>query len=331
MNTKANFSYHKLPYRYINSFVDGKWGEGELSEDERIILNESACVLHYCQVVFEGLKAFKTIDGRIVCFRPDMNEKRLESSCKQMNMPIFPKEKFLAAVEQVVKANKEYIPSFEEGGSLYIRPIMYGTTPTMGVKSAKEFEIRFFAVPVGNYFDANKTARLRVSDVDRAAPKGTGNIKAGLNYAMSLSNITDAHNKGFNENLYLDPKERKYVEETGGANIFFIKDNKVIFPYSESILPSITKMSTMYIAKEILHLEIEERKVTFQEIKNFDECALCGTASTITPVGLIDDHGHQIIFSNDVIGPITSLLLKTLKDIQHGIIPAPKGWLYEIK
>ena len=273
-------------------------------------------------------------DGKIVCFRPDLNASRMADSCRRLEMPVFPEDKWVDAVMQVVKANAAYVPPFGSGATLYIRPYMFATGPVIGVKPADEYEFRMFCTPVGPYFKGGaKPITIRVTDFDRAAPNGTGHIKAGLNYAMSLHAIVDAHNQGYDENMYLDAATRTYVEETGGANFIFVtKDNKVVTPKSNSILPSITRRSLMYVAKEYLGLEAEERKVPFAEVKDFAECGLCGTAAVISPVGKIVDHGKEICFPSGMeeMGPVIKKLYDTLTGIQMGHIKAPEGWVREI-
>ncbi len=329
------FGYIKTDKRFVANFKDGKWDDGVLSEDDNITMSECACVLQYAQTVFEGLKAYRTDDGRIVCFRPDLNAERMAQSCKRMVMPVFDEKKFVEAVKKTVAANKDFVPPAGSGASLYLRPFMFGSDAIIGVKPANEFQFRIFATPVGPYFKGGvKPLTLRISDFDRAAPKGTGHIKAGLNYAMSLFAITDAHEKGFDENVYLDSFSRTYIEETGGANIIFItKDNKVVTPKSDTILPSITRRSLLYVAKEYLGLEVEERPVRVDEIENFAECGLCGTAAVISPVGKIVNNGKEICFPSGMssMGPVTQKLYDTLRGIQLGRIEAPEGWVVEIE
>lgn len=329
------FGYVKTDKRFVANYKDGKWDDGVLSEDDTITMSECACVLQYAQTVFEGLKAYRTDDGRIVCFRPDLNAERMAQSCERMVMPVYDEEKFVDAVKKTVAANKDFVPPADSGASLYLRPYMFGSDPIIGVKPANEFQFRIFATPVGPYFKGGvKPLTLRISDLDRAAPKGTGHIKAGLNYAMSLYNITDAHNKGFDENIYLDSFSRTYIEETGGANIIFItKDNKVVTPKSDTILPSITRRSLLYVAKEYLGLEVEERHVRLDEIENFAECGLCGTAAVISPVGKIVNGDKEVCFPSGMssMGPVTQKLYDTLRGIQLGKIEAPEGWIVEIE
>ena len=291
--------------------------------------------MHYVQQAFEGLKAYTTQDGKIVVFRPDLNAARMQDSCKRLEMPVLPENMFVDAVCMVVKANADYVPPYGSGATLYLRPYMFGIGPVIGVKPSTEYQFRLFATPVGPYFKGGaKPITIKVSDFDRAAQHGTGHIKAGLYYAMSLHAIVTAHEEGFAENMYLDAATRTKVEETGGANFIFVtKDGKVVTPKSNSILPSITRRSLMYVAKEYLGLEVEEREVYFDEVKDFAECGLCGTAAVISPVGKINDHGKEICFPSGMeeMGPVTKKLYETLTGIQMGRIEAPKGWIKVIE
>ena len=328
------FGYYKTDKRFVSMYKDGQWDEGALTDDENIVMNECACVLQYAQTCFEGMKAYETVDGRVVIFRPDMNAKRMCDSAKRLEMAPYPEEKFVEAVEQVVKANLKYVPPYGTGASLYIRPYLFGYSPVMGVKPANEFMFRVFVSPVGPYFKGgSKPITLKVSDFDRAAPNGTGHVKAGLNYAMSLHAIVDAHNQGYSENMYLDSATRTKVEETGGANIIFVKDGTVVTQKSHRILPSITRRSLMYVAEHYLGLKAEEREVYADEIKNFDECALCGTAAVLSPVGRVVDHGKDIFVAKDTekAGEITQKLYDTLTGIQMGRLEAPEGWIEVIE
>lgn len=333
--SNIGFGYMPTEKRYVSNFKDGKWDDGELTSDANIVISECAGVLQYAQTIFEGLKAYTTEKGNIVCFRPDLNADRLNDSAKRLEMPTLPKEKFIDAVVQVVKANEAYVPPYGSGATLYIRPYMFGSSAVIGVKPADEYQFRVFCTPVGPYFKGGaKPITIKVSDFDRAAPNGTGNIKAGLNYAMSLHAIVTAHNEGYAENMYLDPKTRTKVEETGGANFIFItKDNKLVTPKSNSILPSITRRSLVYVAKEYLGMEVEEREVLFDEVKDFAECGLCGTAAVISPVGKIVNHGEEICFPSGMeeMGTVTKKLYDTLTGIQMGRIDAPEGWIKVIK
>ena len=328
------FAYMPTKERFVAHYKDGAWDEGQMTTDATVQISECAGVLQYSQSCFEGLKAYTTEDGKIVCFRPDLNAARMADSCRRLEMPVFPEDKWVEAAMKVVEANKEFVPPYGSGATLYLRPFMFASGPVIGVKPADEYQFRIFCTPVGPYFKGGaKPITIRVCDFDRAAPHGTGHIKAGLNYAMSLHAIVDAHQQGFDENMYLDAATRTYVEETGGANFLFVtKDNKVVTPKSNSILPSITRRSLMYVAKEYLGLEAEERPVAFEEVKDFAECGLCGTAAVISPVGKIVDHGNEICFpaGMEEMGPITKKLYDTLTGIQMGRIKAPEGWVREI-
>ena len=329
------FGYIKTDYRYVSDYTNGAWDEGRITEDDKITMSECAGVLQYAQTVFEGMKAYTTEKGETVVFRPDLNAARLADSARRLEMPVFPEERFLDAIDKLVKANLAWVPPFGSGATLYIRPYMFGINPVIGVKPADDYQFRAFATPVGPYFKGGaKPLTIKVSDFDRAAPNGTGNIKAGLNYAMSLHAIVTAHNEGFAENMYLDPKTRTKVEETGGANFLFVtKDGKVVTPKSDSILPSITIRSLLYVAKEYLGLEAEEREIEFTELKDMAECGLCGTAAVISPVGKIVNHGEEICLPSgmDEMGPVTKKLYDTLTGIQMGRIEAPKGWIRVIE
>lgn len=328
------FGYVKTDYRYVSNYKDGKWDEGGLTTDDMVTISECAGVLQYAQTCFEGLKAYTTEDGHIVMFRPDLNAARMKDSCERLEMPVYPEDKWVEAVAKTVEANAAWVPPFGSGATLYVRPYMFGSNPVIGVKPADEYQFRVLTTPVGPYFKGGaKPITIKVSDFDRAAPHGTGHIKAGLNYAMSLHAIMTAHEEGYAENMYLDPATRTKVEETGGANFIFItKDGKFVTPKSNSILPSITRRSLMVVAKEYLGLEVEEREVLFDEVKDFAECGLCGTAAVISPVGKINDHGKEICFPSGMekMGPTIQKLYDTLTGIQMGKIEAPKGWIYTI-
>lgn len=329
------FGYIQTDYRFVSNYKNGAWDDGIITEDANVVISECAGVLQYAQTIFEGMKAYTTADGRIVTFRPDLNGERMEQSAARLEMPVFPKDKFVEAVIKTIKANEAYVPPYGSGATLYIRPYMFGSNPVIGVKPASEYQFRVFATPVGPYFKGGvKPLTIRVCDFDRAAPNGTGHIKAGLNYAMSLHAIVDAHNQGYDENMYLDAATRTKVEETGGANFLFVtKDGKVVTPKSNSILPSITRRSLVQVAKEYLGLEAEEREVYLDEVKDFAECGLCGTAAVISPVGKIVDHGKEICLPSGMteMGPVTKKLYETLTGIQMGTIKAPEGWVVEVK
>ena len=316
------FGYVTTDKRYVSNWKDGQWDEGALISDPEVRINECAGILQYCQEVFEGLKAYTTKDGSIVTFRPDLNAERMMDSAARMEMPQFPKERFLEAIDQVVSANAAWVP------------YMFATGPVIGVKPSKEYQFRVFATPVGPYFKGGaKPITLCVSDFDRAAPRGTGHIKAGLNYAMSLHANVTAHAAGFDENLFLDPGTRTYVEETGGANFLFVtKDGTVVTPKSDSILPSITRRSLVTVAEKILGLKVEHRPVKFTELRDFAEAGLCGTAAVISPVGRIVAKDEIISFPSgmDEMGPVTRKLYETLTGIQMGDIEGPEGWIRKI-
>ena len=329
------FGYQVTDKRFVANYKNGAWDAGELTSDATVHISECAGVLQYAQTCFEGLKAYTTKDGRIVTFRPDLNADRMASSCERLEMPVFPKERFVQAVLDTVKANIDWVPPFGSGATLYIRPYMFGSNAVIGVKPADEYQFRILVTPVGPYFKGGvNPIVVRISDLDRAAPHGTGDIKAGLNYAMSLHNIMDAHRNGFAENMYLDPATHTYIEETGGANILFVtKDGKLVTPKSNSILPSITRRSLIQVAKDYLGIEVEERKINKNELADFAECGLCGTAAVISPIGKIVDHGTEINVPSGMeeIGPVLKKLRETLTGIQMGEIKAPEGWIYEIK
>ena len=328
------FGYMETDKRFVSNYKDGAWDDGMLTEDCTVTVNECAGVLQYAQTIFEGMKAYTTEDGRIVTFRPDLNAARMADSAVRLEMPVFPEERFIKAVTETVAANKRFVPPFGSGATLYLRPYMFGSNSVIGVKPADEYQFRLFCTPVGPYFKGGaKPITIRVCDFDRAAPHGTGHVKAGLNYAMSLYAIQTAHRNGFDENMYLDAATRTKVEETGGANFLFVtKDGKVVTPKSDSILPSITRRSLVYVAKEYLGMEAEEREVLFEEVKDFAECGLCGTAAVISPVGKVVDHGKEICFPSGMtdMGPVTKKLYETLTGIQMGRIKAPEGWITEI-
>ena len=332
--SNLGFGYVKTDKRFVANYKNGAWDNGVITDDDKVVISECAGVLQYSQSCFEGMKAYTTENGHTVIFRPDMNASRMADSCRRLEMPVFPEDKFVEAIAETVRANEDWVPPYGSGASLYIRPYMFGSNPVIGVKPADEYQFRVFTTPVGPYFKGGaKPLTIKVSDFDRAAPHGTGHIKAGLNYAMSLHAIVTAHAEGYAENMYLDPATRTKVEETGGANFLFVtKDGKVVTPKSDSILPSITRRSLVHVAKEYLGLEVEEREVLFDEVKDFAECGLCGTAAAISPVGKIVDHGKEICLPSgmDEMGPVTKKLYETLTGIQMGRIEAPKGWIYTV-
>lgn len=328
------FGYVPTRKRFVANYRNGRWEAGKLVEDGMIQISECAGVLQYAQTCFEGLKAYTTKDGRVVIFRPDLNAARLAESAKRLEMPVLPEEEFIKGVHQVVEANLDFVPPYGLGASFYLRPFLFGTDAVIGVKPSQEYQFRVFGTPVGPYFKGGaKPLSLRVCDLDRAAPRGTGHVKAGLNYAMSLYAITQAHQLGYDENLYLDAKTRTKVEETGGANFLFVTgDNTLVTPKSDTILPSITRKSLLYVAKEYLGMKVEEREVPLEELKDFKEAGLCGTAAVISPIGKIVDQGEEILLPSGMnqMGPILQRLYDTLCGIQMGGLEAPKGWIYEV-
>ena len=335
--SNLGFGYIPTDVRYVSDLKGGKWDEGVLTADSTVTISECAGTLQYAQTCFEGLKAYTTKDGKIVTFRPDLNAERMIDTCKRLEMPVFPKERFLDAVDKVVAGNAAYVPPYGSGATMYLRPYMFASSPVIGVKPAEEYQFRLFATPVGPYFKGGaKPISIRVCDYDRAAPHGTGHIKAGLNYAMSLHAIVEAHEQGFDENMYLDAATRTKVEETGGANFMYItKDNKFVTPKSGSILPSITRRSLVDVAEHYCGMKIDEREVTLEEVMGgaFTEGGLCGTAAVISPLGKINDHGREFEFSNGMteMGPVMTKLRETLTGIQMGTVEAPEGWIVEIE
>ena len=331
-----SFAYQPTDYSYVCNYRNGAWEEGGLTTDHSVTISECSGILHYCQEVFEGLKAYTTQNGDIVCFRPDLNASRMADSARRLVMPPFPEDKFIEAVKMVVKANAAWVPPFGSGATLYVRPFMFATGEVIGVKPADAYQFRILVTPVGPYFKGGcKPISICVSDYDRAAPHGTGNIKAGLNYAMSLYPYEIAHERGFSENMYLDSQSRTYVEETGGANFLFVdKDGALVVPQShtDSILPSITRRSLVHVAQDILGLKVTERPVRFDEIDQFVECGLCGTAAVISPVGKVTASDRVIEFASgmDEMGPVLSKLRETLTQIQSGAIEGPEGWVVKV-
>ena len=332
-----DFAYMPTDYSYTASWENGQWGEGELTADHTITLSECAGIFHYCQEVFEGLKAYTTRDGSIVCFRPDMNADRMYDSAQRLEMPPFPKDRFVDAVKQVVAANAAWVPPFGSGATLYVRPFMIGSGEVIGVAPAPAYQFRILVTPVGPYFKGGlKPIKICVSKYDRAAPHGTGNNKAGLNYAMSLKPTMDAHRAGYAENLYLDSQSRTYVEETGGANLLLVaKDGTIVVPQSatDSILPSITRRTLVQLAED-LGYTVVQRPVEWAELAagEFVECGLCGTAAVISPVGEIHGQDETAVFEagHDEMGPVMTKLRGTLTGIQDGELEDKHGWVFKI-
>ncbi|WP_373577712.1 branched-chain amino acid aminotransferase [Parafannyhessea umbonata] len=328
------FAYQPTDYSYVSNYKDGKWDEGTLTTDHSITLSECAGIFHYCQEVFEGLKAYTTEKGDIVCFRPEQNAKRMANSARRIVMPPFPEDRFVDAVEKVVRANAAWVPPFGSGATLYIRPLMIATGNVIGVKPADEYQFRILVTPVGAYYKGGvKPVKVQVSKYDRAAPHGTGNIKAGLNYAMSLLPSVEAHAAGYADNMYLDPETRTYVEESGGANFLFVdKDGNLVVPQShtDSILPSITRRSLVDVAENYLGMKVTQRPVRFDEIDQFVECGMCGTAAVISPVGEVDSDDKKVVYGMEHVGPVMKKLRETLTGIQSGEIEDKFGWVHKI-
>ena len=328
-----DFSYRQTDYSWEAHWKDGEWDEGGLVSDHTMHVSECSGIMHYCQEVFEGLKAYTTEDGSIVCFRPDMNAERMYNSAERLEMPPFPQDRFVEAVKEVVAANAAWVPPFGSGATLYIRPFMIGSGEVIGVAPAPEYTFRILVTPVGPYFKGGlKPVKLRVSEYDRAAPHGTGNIKAGLNYAMSLYPSVLAHQAGYADNLFLDPQTRTYVEETGGANVMFVKpDGNLVVPqsFTDSILPSITRRSLVQVAED-LGLDVEQRPVKFEEIDQFVECGMCGTAAVISPVGEIDYGEKKVVYGMEHVGPVMQKLRETLTGIQSGELEDKHNWVHKI-
>ncbi|MDR0575656.1 MAG: branched-chain amino acid aminotransferase [Tannerella sp.] len=324
------FGYMKTDYNVRCCYKDGRWGEPEVSSSEILNIHIAATCLHYGQEAFEGLKAFRGKDGKIRVFRMDENAKRLQASSRGIMMAEFPVEKFENAVRKVILLNQRFIPPYESGSSLYIRPLLIGTGAQVGVKPASEYMFVVFVTPVGPYFkEGFKPAKVCIMrDYDRAAPKGTGTIKAGGNYAASLVAGQKAQSGGYAAVLYLDPKEKKYIDECGPANFFGIKGNTYITPASDSILPSITNKSLIELAKT-LGMTVERRPVPLEELETFEEAAECGTAAVVTPISQIDDldENKRYTFAKDgKAGPVCEKLYNKLRAIQYGDEPDVFRW-----
>jgi len=324
------FNIMQTDYNVRSVFRDGKWSELEVSSDQYIPIHIGATCLHYGQESFEGLKAFTGTDGRIRLFRHNENARRMIKSAKGILLAEVPEELFMEAVEKVVLLNKKFIPPYGTGASLYIRPLLIGTGPEVGVRPAKEYTFLVFVMPVGPYFkEGFKPVNMMICrDHDRAAPLGTGHLKVGGNYAASMTSISEAHEKGFATTMYLDAKEKKYIDECGPANFFGIKNNTYITPKSPSILPSITNKSLQLLA-ESLGMKVEKRPVPVEELAEFEEIGACGTAAVITPIHKVVDADKDITYNfGDGInpGPVISKLYETLIGIQNGDIKDSFGW-----
>ena len=333
--SKLTFSYVKTDKRYRAHWKNGYWDKGQLTEDSKLHIDEGACALHYGQQCFEGLKAFTTKDGRVVLFRPLENAKRMQRSANALLMVAVPDDMFIEACEQVVRANLKWVPPYGHGASFYLRPFLIGVGENLGVRPAPEYIFSVFGSPVGPYFKGGlQPVKFSVSEYDRAAPNGTGSVKVGGNYAASLHAHEIAVKAGYADCIYLDPSTHKNIEEVGAANFFGItKDNVFVTPKSNSILPSITKYSLMYIAEHYLKMKVEERDVPVDKIDQFVEAGACGTAAVITPIGVIFHNGKLHTFYGDgkEVGPGSRKLYDTLTGMQTGVVEAPKGWIHEVK
>ena len=327
------FSYIKTDYRFIAHWKDGKWDKGQLTTDSTLHIHEGSTALHYGQQCFEGLKAYRCKDGSINLFRPDQNAKRMQSTCDRLLMPQVPTELFIRACKEVVKANEKWLAPYGSGATLYLRPFVIGVGENIGVRPAPEYIFSVFCCPVGAYFKGGmKPSNFLVTDYDRAAPHGTGGVKVGGNYAASLLPHELAAERKFADAIYLDPKTHTKIEEVGAANFFGItRDNKFITPLSPSILPSITKYSLLYLAKERLGMETIEGDVYINELNQFAEAGACGTAAVISPIGGIQygDDFH-VFYSETDVGPITKRLYEELTGIQFGDVEAPEGWIVKV-
>ncbi|TYA89331.1 branched-chain amino acid aminotransferase [Aggregatibacter actinomycetemcomitans] len=327
------FSYIKTDYRFIARWKEGKWNNGELSTDSTLHIHEGSTALHYGQQCFEGLKAYRCKDGSINLFRPDQNAKRMQNTCDRLLMPQVPTELFIRACKEVVKANERWVAPYGTGATLYLRPFVIGVGENIGVRPEPEYIFCVFCCPVGAYFKGGmKPSNFLVTDYDRAAPHGTGGVKVGGNYAASLLPHELAAERKFADAIYLDPKTHTKIEEVGAANFFGItRDNKFITPLSPSILPSITKYSLLYLAKERLGMETIEGDVYINELGQFTEAGACGTAAVISPIGGIQygDDFH-VFYSETEVGPVTKRLYDELTGIQFGDVEAPEGWIVKV-
>ena len=327
-----SFGYQKTDYNVRCYYRDGKWGEIEVSSDENINIHMAATCLHYGQEAFEGLKAYRCPDGKVRVFRPEENAARLQRTCRGIVMAEPPTSLFIEMVKKVVRLNQEYIPTYESGATLYIRPLLIGTGAQVGVRPAEEYLLLIFVTPVGPYFKGGFSTNPYVimRNFDRAAPLGTGTYKVGGNYAASLKANQIAHEKGYASEFYLDCKEKRYVDECGAANFFGIKNNTYVTPESTSILPSITNKSLMQIAED-LGMTVERRPISAEELATFEEAGACGTAAVISPISRLDDleKGKTYNFG-DKPGPWSVKLYETLCGIQYGTIEDTHNWTMEV-
>lgn len=333
---ELGFSYHATDYRFRAVHRNGQWSEGELITENTIVTHEGAPALHYAQQCFEGLKAQTAPDGRVLLFRPELNAERMRQAAGRLLMPEVPEALFIRGVEEAVRANYAWIPPHGSGAALYIRPMLVGMGENLGLKTANEFEFRVFVSPVGPYYKSAGLAviSLAVSELDRAAPSGTGNYKIGANYAGGLLATRMAQQLGANEALYLDARERKFIDEAGSANIVVsMKNGSFVTPGSNAVLPSVTRRSIMTLAEEEMGLNIEQRAINLrEELPAFEEVAACGTAAVISPVGKIwvDDQWHRFYADGEQAGPVMKGLYELLVGIQRGERDDKFGWTHEV-
>ena len=328
--SNLGFGYNKTDYNVRCYYRDGKWGEIEVCREETIPIHMAATCLHYGQEAFEGLKAYRCPDGKVRVFRMDENAARLQSTCRGILMPELPTEKFEAMVEKVVRLNERFIPPYESGASLYVRPLLIGTSAQVGVHPATEYLFLIFVTPVGPYFKGGFSTNpyVIIREYDRSAPLGTGIYKVGGNYAASLKANKLAHDLGYSCEFYLDAKEKKYMDECGAANFFGIKNNTYVTPKSTSILPSITNKSLMQLAED-MGLKVERRQIPEEELSTFEEAGACGTAAVIAPIERIDDLDTKqsfVISKDGKPGPVCTALYNKLRGIQYGTEPDVHNW-----
>lgn len=332
---ELDFSYKNMPYRYRAYWKNGEWNDGAMVTNNNIVLSESATSIHYGQQCFEGMKAQCSQAGDVLLFRPEENAKRMQRTAKRLMMPAVPKKMFLKAVRETVLANIEYVPPYGHGASMYIRPLLIGIGENLGVKPAPEYLFTVFVVPVGPYFkEGFKPVKMKIElDFDRAAPQGTGNVKVGGNYSASLLPVEKVRKEGYSEAIYLDAKEKKYFEETGSSNLFFVfKNGDLATPKSDAILPSITRRSIVDIARKDFKLNMKHRKVSVDELSEMEEAGACGTAAVITPIGAIGYKDKEYVLYGDgkKPGPITTKLYERLTQIQVRDVEDNHGWTEKI-
>ncbi len=326
--SNLGFDYHKTDYNVRYTYTDGAWSEMQVTQDEFINIHMSASCLHYGIELFEGLKAFRGQDGKVRLFRVEENARRLQSSAKRLCLPVPTVEMVVKACEEVVRRNLKFVPPYESGASLYLRPVMFGTSVGLGIKPSKEALLVVYASPVGAYFkEGIKPIRVVIDRIqDRAAPRGTGDVKVGGNYAASLMSGEKAHDDGYSNVMYLDAAEHKYIEECGAANFFGIRQGKYITPHSSSVLPSITNKSLRQLAAD-MGLEVEQRLIPVEELSTFEECGACGTAAVIAPIELIHDRQTGVTYKyGNKVGEYSLRLYTALQDIQYGRAEDKYGW-----